>query len=188
MSVRLALWITTAWRGDLDLDAALARSFPDVDHVTGVRSAVKAWGEIGERALFVALPRPGDLGALPRCAPTVAGHAAEASECVHVAGVGGLLVPTLTQFGPEGDTGLRVDWTSYDAEPTPRHRLEMLDLRQTERGLLDRMRHHTEQLEAVGGQPWERQARAWAYPSPLGSSRCTGGAWAFGTTSAAGPR
>ncbi|MGN6751219.1 MAG: hypothetical protein ACTHJJ_01540 [Intrasporangium sp.] len=159
-SVRLALWTTAAWAGRLPLADAIERSFPDVDHVTGVHGALQAWGEVGERALFVALPRPGDLGALPRCTPAVAGHAAEAGECVHVAGVGGILVPSQSEFGPEGDTGLRMDWTAYDAEPTPRHRLEMLDLRQTERRLLDGMRQHTEQFEAAGGHPWDRQARA----------------------------
>jgi hypothetical protein len=159
-SVRLALWATVAWDGAVALAEAVERSFPDVDHVTGLHPVLQAWGDVGERALFVALPRPGDLGSLPRCAPSVAGHAAEAGECVHVAGVGGILVPTQTEFGPQGDTGLRIDWTSYDAEPTPRHRLEMLDLRQTERQLLDGMRHHTDQFEAAGGHPWDRQARA----------------------------
>lgn len=179
-SVRLALWTTVAWRGDLPLAEAVERSFPDIDHVTGLQPTLEAWGAVGERALFVALPRPGDLGELPRCAPAVAGHAAEAGECVHVAGVGALLVPTQSEFGPEGDRGVRMDWAAYDAEPTPRHRLEMLDLRQTERELLDRMRHHTEQFEAAGGHPWDRQARAeaenglrhalWGLPSQVPSN------------------
>lgn len=168
-SVRLSLWTTAAWRGDVSLSRALERSFPDIDHVTGLQPTLEAWGAIGERALFVALPRPGSLGGLPRCSPPVAGHAAEAGECVHVAGVGGLLVPTLSEFGPDGDTGLRMDWAAYDAEPAPRHRLEMLDLRQTERDLLERIRHHTDQFEATGGHPWDRQARAEAETS-LGHS------------------
>lgn len=159
-SVRLALWTTLAWRGEVTLAEALERSLPDVDHVTGLASTLEAWGGIGEQALLVALPRPGDVAALPPCGPVVAGHAAEAGECVHVAGVGGILVPTQSQFGPEGDTGLRIDWTAYDADPMPRHRVEMLDLRQTERALLERMRHHTERFEAAGGHPWTREARA----------------------------
>ena len=52
-------------------------------------------------------------------------------------------MPTLSDFGPEGDVGLRVDWTAYDADPVPRHRLEMLDLRDVERDLLTRLREHT---------------------------------------------
>lgn len=159
-SVRLALWTTVAWRGDVTLAEAIRASFPDVAHVAGLRATLEAWGDIGERGLFAALPHPGDLGGLPRCAPAAAGHAADAGECVHVAGVGGILVPALSVFGPEGDTALRMDWTAYDAEPTPRHRLEMLDLRETERELLDRMRHHADQFEAVGGHPWDRRARA----------------------------
>ncbi|MDN5796303.1 MAG: hypothetical protein L0H79_11210 [Intrasporangium sp.] len=158
--VRVALWTTIAWRGDIALPDAIERSLPDVDHVTGIAPTLQAWGDIGERALLVALPRPGCLDGLPRCAPDAAGHAAQAGECVHVAGAGGVLVPTLTEYGPDGDTGVRIDWTGYDAEPTPRHRLEMLDLRQTERELLDRMRHHSEQFESAGGHPWEREARA----------------------------
>lgn len=164
-SVRVALWTTLAWRGDLTLEDAAGRSLPDVDHVTGLTTTLEAWGGIGERALFVALPRPGDLAGLPRCAPAAAGRAAEAGECVHVPGVGGLLVPTQSAFGPDGDTGIRIDWTAYDAEPAPRHRLEMLDLRETERELLERMRHHTAQFEAIGGHPWDREARAAAETS-----------------------
>lgn len=87
-------------------------------------------------------------------------RAAQAGECVHVAGIGGILVPTQSEFGPEGDTGIRIDWTAYDADPTPRHRLEMLDLRQIERQLQERMRQHSEQLETTAGHPWDRQTRA----------------------------
>ncbi|WP_347352622.1 hypothetical protein [Intrasporangium sp.] len=159
-SVRLALWTTAAWRGDLALADAIERSFPGVDHVSGLGPTLQAWGDIGERALLVALPSPGRLEGMPRCAPAVAGHAAQAGECLHVAGVGGMLVPTLSEYGPSGDTGVRVDWTAYEAEPVPRHRLEMLDLRQAERELLERMRGHADRLEAVGGQPWERAVRA----------------------------
>lgn len=169
-SVRLALWTTLAWRGDVTLPEALERSLPGVDHVTGLTPTLQAWGGIGEQALFVALPRPGDLAGLPPCEVAVAGHAAQAGECVHVAGVGGILVPTQSEFGPPGDTGLRIDWSTYDAAPIPRHVLEMLDLRQTERALLERMRHHTDRFEAVGGQPWAREARAAAESSPQHSS------------------
>ena len=63
-------------------------------------------------------------------------HAADAGECVFVAGIGGFLVPTLSEFGPEGDVGVRADWTAYEADPMPRHRMEMLDLREIERELM----------------------------------------------------
>lgn len=159
-SVRLALWVTAAWSGDLPTREALARSFPDVDHVAGDLARLDVWRDLGEGALFVALPRPGDVSGMPRASTAATAHAAEAGECVYVAGIGGLLVPTLTSFGPEGDVGLRVDWTAYDAEPVPRHRLEMLELRDVERTLMTRLAEHTARLTDIGGQPWGREARA----------------------------
>ncbi len=158
-SVRLAVWVTSAWRGDVPLEVAVHRSHPDVDHVAGAVSALRAWAEMGEQALFVALPRPGDLTGLPGAPTAAGGHAAQSGECVYVAGIGGLLVPTLSSFGPDDDRGLRADWTVYDAEPVPRHRLEMLDLREVERALAARLFEYTEQLEAAGGTPWGGGAR-----------------------------
>ena len=60
-SVRLALWITASWRGDLGTTDALGRAFPDLDHVAGDLARLDVWRDLGEQALFVALPRPGDL-------------------------------------------------------------------------------------------------------------------------------
>lgn len=153
-SVRLAVWVTSAWRGDLPLDDAVHRAHPDVDHVAGAVPSLRAWAEIGEQALFVALPRPGDLTGVPGAPAGAGGHAAQSGECVYIAGAGGLLVPTLSSFGPDDDRALRADWTAYDADPVPRHRLEMLDLREVERALAARLHEHTEQLEATGGTPW----------------------------------
>jgi hypothetical protein len=147
-SVRLALWVTAAWRGDVATKEALARAFPDVDHVAG------------DLALFVALPRPGDTSRMPPGSVEAAAHAVVAGECVYVAGLGGVLVPTLTEFGPAGDVGLRLDWTAYEADPVPRHRLEMLDLRVIERELATRLHEHASGFESVGGHPWGPQARA----------------------------
>jgi hypothetical protein len=159
-SVRLALWATASWRGDLPTTDALRRAFPDLDHVAGDLARLDVWRDLGERALFVALPRPGDASRMPRCSREAVAHAVDAGECVFVAGIGGVLVPSLSQFGPDGDVGHRADWTAYDADPVPRHRLEMLDLREIERGLLTSVREHTERLEAVGGHPWDVDARA----------------------------
>lgn len=176
-SVRLALWVTSAWQGNLSLEDAVHRAHPDIDHVQGAQPPLRAWAEIGEPALFVALPRPGDLTGVPGCPASAGAHAAESGECVYVAGVGGLLVPTLSSFGPDDDRGLRVDWTAYDADPVPRHRLEMLDLREVERAFAGRLHEHTEQLEATGGAPWGSEARVraeatlgrqdWALPEPM---------------------
>lgn len=159
-SVRLALWVTAAWRGDLPLREALARSFPDVDHAAGDLGRLEVWHDLGERALFVALPRPGDLSRMPLTSAAAAGHAADAGECVYVASLGGLLVPALSEFGPADDTGWRIEWTAYDAQPVPRHRLEMIDLRDVEGTLVARVREHTEAFERVGGTPWSHSARA----------------------------
>lgn len=164
-SVRLALWVTSSWQGRLSLDEALRRSFPGIDHVGGDVRRVELWHDLGEQALFVALPRPGDVSAMPRTSPEALAHAAEAGECLYAAGIGGLLVPTLTEFGPEGDVGLRADWTAYDAQPVPTHRLEMLDLAHTERTLLASVRRHSDDLEAVGGSPWGSAHRAAAEQS-----------------------
>jgi hypothetical protein len=165
VSVRLAVWVTSAWHGRMGLGEALRRSFPDVDHVEGDLGRIELWHELGEQALFVALPRPGDVTGMPRTSPEALAHAADSGECVYAAGLGGLLVPAVTEFGPEGDTGIRVDVAAYDAQPVPRHRLEMLDLGHVERGLLASMRRHAEQLEAVGGSPWGHHHRAEAETS-----------------------
>jgi len=159
-SVRLALWVTASWRGDLATTEALARAFPDLDHVAGDLARLDVWRDLGERALFVALPRPGDLSRMPRGSSAATAHAADAGECVFVAGIGGVLVPTLSEFGPEGDVGVRADWTAYDADPLPRHRMEMLDLRDIERDLMGRLRDHTQRFDEVGGHPWGDEARA----------------------------
>lgn len=158
-SVRLALWVTSAWQGRVTLDTALRRSFPDVDHVEGDLARIELWHELGEQALFVALPRPGDVTRVPRAAAQALAHAAEAGECVYAAGLGGMLVPTVTEFGPEGDVGLRIAWTAYDADPTARHRLEMIDLGTVERDLLASLRRHSGELEAAGGFPWDGRHR-----------------------------
>ncbi|HET7398089.1 MAG TPA: hypothetical protein VFJ94_06165 [Intrasporangium sp.] len=158
-SVRLALWATAAWHGHLPSDRVVARALPDVDHVAGDLDRLELWRELGEGALFVALPRPGDPTSVPRSSPEALAAAVDAGECVFVAGIGGLLVPSLSDYGTAGDTGLRADWTAYDCDPTPRHRLEMLDLRHTERTLLESVRRYAEQLEAVGGAPWDEHHR-----------------------------
>jgi hypothetical protein len=159
-SVRLALWITASWRGDLGTTDALGRAFPDLDHVAGDLARLDVWRGLGEQALFVALPRPGDLSRMPRGSAAATAAAADAGECVFVAGIGGILVPTLSEFGPEGDVGVRADWTAYEADPMPRHRMEMLDLREIERELMTRLREHTARFDEVGGHPWGHEARA----------------------------
>lgn len=157
-SVRLALWTTAAWSGGSPLEAAIEAALPDVDHVAGDLGRLELWRDLGERALLVALPAPGDLTGVPGARPEALGAAAAAGECVFVPGVGGLIVPTVATFGsPTGsalDTGTRVDWRAFDADPVPRHRVEALEPSQLERHLRHELLEVTEALDSVGGQPF----------------------------------
>jgi hypothetical protein len=171
-SVRLALWTTHAWAGGLPLEAAIARAMPDVDHIAGELDRIALWHDLGEQALLVALPAPGDLSGLPATSAEAQGAAAAAGECVFVPGLGGLLVPTISTFGAASsgalDVGTRVDWAAYEADPVPRHRVEALDVSQLERHLRHELMDVTESLESVGGQPFAREAARELADSALG--------------------
>jgi len=109
LSVRFALWATVSVRGEVDPDDAVVAAHPDVDDISGEPAGrLELWRDFGESAVLVALPRPGDLTGMPRTSLDGSGAAADAGECVFVPGMGGLLVPTLTTFGPEGDEGTSV--------------------------------------------------------------------------------
>lgn len=160
--MRTAVWVTAAWHGHdggAGLEASLASAHPDIDHVEGDLARLPLWRDFGESALLVALPRPGDVSGMPRTSPEVAGAAAAAGECVYVAGMGGLLVPEQSTFGPEGDEGTRVTWTAYEAEPVARHVLEALDLGDLERSLATAVAAGAATLEAVEGRPWTSAPR-----------------------------
>lgn len=168
--VRLALWATDAWSRGASAQSVLERAMPDLDAVTGELDRLELWAALGEQALFVALPHPGDPTSLPACSLDAAHAATSAGEAVFVTGLGGLLVPQLSEYGPANDVGTAVHWTSFDSEPTPRHRLEMLDLREAERTLLAAVRSATSHLEEAEGQPWAVAAaspwrtREWSLP------------------------
>src|SRR6476661_1377386 len=98
-SVRLSLWTTHAWATGSALENAVRRALPDVDHVEGDLDRLALWRDLGERALLVALPAPGDLVGMPRAAPEVLAAAADGGECVFVPALGGLLVPSISSFG-----------------------------------------------------------------------------------------
>jgi len=159
VSVRLAVWATAAFHGHLDVDEAIARAHPDLDHYTGDVGRLHLWRDLGESAVLVALPRPGDLTGMPRAAVDVLGAAAAAGECVYVAGMGGLLVPTLSSFGPEGDLGTAAEWTAYDSEPVARHVLESVTPGDLERDLARAIHQSATTLEEVEGRPWSSQPR-----------------------------
>jgi hypothetical protein len=105
---------------------------------------------------------------------------------VFVPGIGGMLVPSITTFGsgrtggaPAGglDVGTRVDWTAYEADSVPRHRVEALETSQLERHLRMDLLEATEALAAAGAQPFMGSAAqelaegtlggGWGLPSGL---------------------
>ncbi|WP_406830935.1 hypothetical protein ABEG17_18335 [Pedococcus sp. KACC 23699] len=161
-SVRLSLWITHAWATGAPQDAAVRRALPDIDHVDGDLDRLTVWRELGEQALLVSLPAPGDLAGLPRASADALGAAAAGGEAVFVPALGGMLVPSISSFGNDVrgglDVGTRVDWTAYDSEPVPRHRVEALEASQLERHLREELRVATEHLDALGGQPFAASA------------------------------
>ena len=178
-SVRIALWVTSAWRGGESLESALDSALPDVDAVgSGVRT-LDLWHDLGERTVLVALPSSGDPTSLPRCGPDALDAAVEAEECLVAPGLGALLVPSWSTFGAPGatgaDAGTRLDWTAYDCDPVPTHRVEALDPRETTRALTAKVLEVTEQLDALGGQPFDAasaresvpRAGQWALPDDL---------------------
>lgn len=153
-SVRAALWGTEVLRGRLPVAELARRALPDVDVVHGLAERVELWRDLGERVLLVALPRPGDLGAMPQGAPELLAAATSAQECVFVPGVGGALVPGLETFGPPGDQGWSATWTAYAASPVATHRVEALDLGQTELALRQELAALTQELAHAGAPPF----------------------------------
>jgi len=145
----------------MPLEGAVRTALPDVDHVAGDLDRLSLWHDLGERALLVALPAPGDLAGVPRAAAEAQAAAAEEGECVFVPGLGGMLVPRVSTFGSATgglDVGTRVDWTAYDADPVPQHRVEALEASQLERHLLSHLRDATETLDELGGRPFAAEA------------------------------
>lgn len=175
--VRLSLWATAAYAGQLPVEEAMGRAQPDLDHVSGGLDRLSLWRDLGERAVLVALPRPGNLAGMPRgCAELVAA-ATEAGECVYVPGIGGALVPTIEAFGPAGDEGTQVTWSAYNCDPVPTHTLEALSLSEIERSFRQELMEHTDAIEALDSMPWEgspframadeRRTSRWGLPDGL---------------------
>lgn len=154
MCVRLALWTTAAYAGRLPIEAAVDRAHPDLDHVAGDLDRLSLWRDLGERAVLVALPRPGNLSGMPRGSAELIAAATDAGECVYVPGLGGALVPTIEHFGPDDDQGTQVTWTAYDCEPVPTHVLESLSLGEIEQAFRHDLLEHTTVIEALDAKPW----------------------------------
>ncbi len=152
--VRVSLWATTVLAGRLPASDLPRRALPDLDECVGLVEAVRLWADVGERVVLVALPRPGDLAGLPQGSAELVADATRAEECVYVPALGGALVPELERFGPEGDQGWMARWTRHDAEPVATHRVEALDLGQTELGLRQELAALTAELAASGAPPF----------------------------------
>jgi hypothetical protein len=175
--VRLALWATAAYAGALPLESVVDRVHPDFDHVTGKLDRLALWRDLGERAVLVALPRPGDLSGMPRGSAELIAAATRAGECVYVPGIGGALVPTIEAFGPAGDQGSQVRWSAYDCDPVPAHLLEALSLRDVEVRFRQELTERTRAIEALDARPWagshframadELSASQWGLPDGL---------------------
>lgn len=174
-SVRVALWATEALNGRLPAEELPRCALPDLDECTGLVEQVRLWGGLGERAVLVALPRPGDLTGMPQGASDLLAAATSAEECVFVPALGGALVPDLSPFGPAGDQGWQATWTAYPAEPVATHRVEALDLGQTELSLRRELAGLTEELERTGSPPFGAAADRHAVRAR--ASRDRGAAW-----------
>jgi hypothetical protein len=154
VSVRLALWATAAYAGQLPIEQVMDRAHPDLDHVVGDIDHLSLWRDLGERAVLVALPRPGKLSGMPRGSADLIAAATDAGECVYVPTVGAALVPAIEYFGPAGDQGTQVTWSAYDCDPVPTHGLEALSLNEIEQELRQELKECTSAIEALDTQPW----------------------------------
>ncbi|MEP7016852.1 MAG: hypothetical protein ABI899_02385 [Actinomycetota bacterium] len=166
VSVRLALWATAAYAGRLPIEEVVAKAHPDIDHVAGELDHLSLWHDLGERAVLVALPRPGKLSGMPRGSAELIAAATDAGECIFVPGVGGALVPTIETFGSSGDQGTRVTWTAYDAEPVQTHVLEALSLGEIALDLRQAVRDTTAMIDALDAKPWSSRLRSLADDLP----------------------
>lgn len=156
------------------MDDAVIAALPDVDDISGARDRFALWGELGERVLACALPRPGAPGLLPGGPPQMKEDAIECGECVFVPGIGGVLVPVVSEYGAPGDLGVGVELRAFDADPVPQHRLTGIDLAFAERELRTCIAESTAALQELdlGGTALRRPSvsrpsDAWALPDSL---------------------
>jgi hypothetical protein len=169
VSVRLALWATAAFSGQLRVEEVADLAHPDLDHVTGDLDRLFLWRDLGERAVLVALPRPGNLSGMPRGSPELIAAATDAGECVYVPSLGGALVPTLETFGRSGDRGTQATWTAYDCDPVATHTLEALSLNEIELRLRQDLLEATARIDALDIKPWNAILRSLADDLPAGA-------------------
>ena len=154
VSVRLALWATAAYQGRLDFARVMTLAAPDVPCHGGRLDCLRIWHSLGERAVLVALPRPGDTTSLPRGPAEFIDAATDAGECVYVAGIGAALVPRWGYAGGPRERSQMLTWELHDCEPVPTHRLEALSLREIDTTLRLELNSAIADLEAIHAHPW----------------------------------
>lgn len=164
-STRLSLWVTAAWSGALPVDDAIVRALPDVDDIAGAVGRFTDWGEFGEQVLACALPRPGAPGLLPQGPEDMRQTATDHGECVFVPGLGGVVVPVVSEYGTAGDLGVSVEFLPFDADPFPQHRLTGIDVGFAERELRAALATSTAALEELDLGATELRRPAVARPS-----------------------
>lgn len=157
---------------DLDHEEALAQALPDVDIVLGLGEHLSLWRDLGEPAVYAALPRPGARGLLPECHDEAFDAAAFVGEALFAAGVGAVSVPRHVTFGAQ-QPGLALRWEAYGADPVPVHRLAGVDVAAADRELRTAVHVAIDTLEDGGWvDAWQRQRpgpveREWGLPPGL---------------------
>jgi hypothetical protein len=154
-SVRVAVWAGAAFAGRTSVDEVAAHALPDIDHVEGLTETLGLWHDLGERAVLVGLPRPGDLSSMPGGGADLVAAAVAAEELVYVPGIGGALVPEITSYGPEADQGWQALWRAHPADPVPVHRVQAVSLGDVELGLRRDLAELTDALAGVADHPWD---------------------------------
>jgi hypothetical protein len=132
----------------------MALAAPDVPCHGGRLDCLRIWRSMGEQAILVALPRPGDTTTMPRGSAEFVDAATDAGECVYVAGMGAALVPRWGYAGGPGERSQMLTWELHDCEPVPVHRLDSLSLREIDTTLRLELSAAIADLEALHAHPW----------------------------------
>jgi hypothetical protein len=132
----------------------MALAAPDVPCHGGRLDCLRIWRSMGEQAILVALPRPGDTTTMPRGSAEFVDATTDAGECVYVAGMGAALVPRWGYAGGPGERSQMLTWELHDCEPVPVHRLDSLSLREIDTTLRLELSAAIADLEALHAHPW----------------------------------
>lgn len=169
--MRVAVWVSHAWSVGADADSVLPHALPDVTD-RGLGDRLRLWRDLGESAVYAALPRPGDRGLLPDCPPDAYDAATGAGEAVFVPGIGSMAVPRFVGLDPSA-RGSGLAWDVFNAAAVPVHRLAGVDLPGADR----RLRHAVHAaIDALGDggwvDAWQRdhgpgEDRLWSLPPDL---------------------